>query len=241
MLLLSQIALLAVSLLVPVIVLSVYAYYHEGGWRVVLWGCLSLIIVQLTLRLVSPLLFGQTEWYTALVKSGWPYLLVYALFSACLEIALFAFALRFRLQSFPRSGDACMLGFSYGAMEGALFIGFNTLASLMSDFSSAQAPVSAYVLAMGEVAAMLVIHSLLALWVKIGLQKPWKIVLAVTLQSAILFAGAFISAFLPQMRGFFIIGLLVMAIIALLWLYKQGILIAPAGIVPLHPESSDQN
>lgn len=217
----SQVMLAVIALLVPVIVLSVYCYTQDKGWKPVLYGCLSLVIVQIVLRMVIPLSFGRMDWYQNLLVQPVPYLLVYALISAILEIGILWLFLRFALKQQQSVKTALVLGFSYGVMEGALFSGFNALSALLSTNPAAGAPAD-YFLAAIEAVCMWVFHAVFALLVFQSIEKKsvWPVLAAFCACFVMLAFGAWMTSIL-QMRGLLEFILLIAAALCAWWIWKN--------------------
>lgn len=194
--------LVVVSLVLPVIFLSIYCYTRDQGWKTVLWGCLNLVLVQVIQRMILPLSFGKMAWYSSLLDNPLLYLLLYSLVSALLEIALFYLSQRFLLKKLDLAKDACTLGFAYGAMEGALFSGFTALSSLLSTFDAGSGQPQDYLLIAAEVVCMWILHAAYSLLVHQGLkQKKWiDILLAFVFCYVVLVIGSAIVTVLGWHR-----------------------------------------
>ncbi len=130
----SLIMIPVITLLIPVIMLTVYCYVKRQGWKAVMWGCLSMLVTVLLSRLVLPALVLNQAWFISLMENPVPYSLVYSLCFTLVYALLSWLSLQFLVK--PQSVEQGMtFGFSQGVAYTALFIGFPAMSALLSDAS----------------------------------------------------------------------------------------------------------
>lgn len=190
MVLFSQIALLVLTMLAPLIFLVVFAYIKAGGWKPIVWGILFSLAALVILRLLLPVLLFSQSWFQALVADMPLYVLVYSLGLALLYLAGGWLYIR-RLLPHQDLTRTVVFGFSEGFAYEALFIGFNGVASLLSNHAPQPGieSVGGIWLAIIEALAVLILFTGFALMLCKGIleKKPlW------TLAS---FAGTFLFFF----------------------------------------------
>lgn len=143
-LLFSQLMLVVVSLVVPLVILTIYGYVKKSGWKPIVWGVVDSIGVLFLVRMVIPLFCLDQTWFQTLMENTPLYITVYSLCLA-LVYGLFGWIYFYRLQKksdptkalWKEEGKSrgLMFGFSEGFTYEALFIGFNGLSSLLSDYA----------------------------------------------------------------------------------------------------------
>lgn len=143
-LLFSQLMLVVVSLVVPLVILTIYGYVKKSGWKPIVWGVVDSICALFLVRMVIPLFCLDQTWFQTLLENTPLYITVYSLCMA-LGYGLFGWIYFYCLQKKNDPNKALwkeegksrglMFGFSEGFAYEALFIGFNGLSSLLSDYA----------------------------------------------------------------------------------------------------------
>ncbi len=123
-----------ITLLIPIIALTVYCYVKDQGWKAVLWGCLSMIVTIYLVRMVLPLMVLNTEWFVSLMANPVPYSAVYSLCFSIVYLLLSWLSLRFLVK--PKTPEQGLtFGFCQGMAYVGMFISFPALSALLSDIN----------------------------------------------------------------------------------------------------------
>lgn len=172
MVLFSQIMLVILTMIAPVIILTIFAYVKAQGWKVIAWGITVSLAVLVLVRMVIPLLFLHEGWFKALTASLPLYTTLYSLCLSLLYTAGGWLLLR-RWKSKSLLVRAAAFGFSEGFAYEALFIGFNGVASLLSSHveNIGEDGIGGIWLALLEGLSMLILFTCFALWLARGLQS----------------------------------------------------------------------
>lgn len=229
MFLFSQLVLIGVTLIIPLIVFTIYGYVKRQGWKPISWGILDSILVLFLVRMVLPLLFLDQSWFTAMLSNTLLYVCVYSLFMA-LGYNSFAYFYFYRLEKRNPNIDEGK-GFIFGASQGfayeAIFIGFNALSSLLSDFSPDvdTSQVGGLWLSMIESAAMIILFGLFAFQIqKAQKEKNWLLLLISFLETFVFFFLGFSWQAIWNLPRFLLELILIIASGLAFWMLKrQGI------------------
>lgn len=187
MLVFSQIALLVLTMVAPIILLIIYAYVKSRGWRAVFYGILFSILVLVTVRFLLPMLFLNQSWFQALIANIPLYLTLYSLLYA--GLCVLAIWLSFRYLFKDAGADrALVYGFSFGLAYEALFIGFNGVAALLSvNADHSGTDIGGIWFGIIEALAVLILFSGFALQIKKGMDEKKPLWMAAALCEIFLF------------------------------------------------------
>lgn len=168
MFLLSQIILVLMSAVLPLLAILVYCYVQEGGWKPALKGVVVMVLALLLSRMLLPAFFFNQEWFQNLLADTGSFAIAY---SATFAVSILILTFLFYGRSFKRerTSHALILGFVEGFSYEAVFIGFIALNSLFSG-EQAAGSVGNLWLAMIEAVAMMILFAFFAFQLQKGLR-----------------------------------------------------------------------
>ncbi len=234
-LLFSQLMLVVASLVIPLVILTIYGYVKKNGWKPIVWGVVDSIGALFLVRMVIPLFCLDQTWFQTLLRNTPLYITLYSLCMA-LVYGVFGWLYFYRLQKKTDPSKALwneegksrglMFGFSEGFAYEALFIGFNGLSSLLSDYAPnvEETQISGIWLSVIEALAMIILFSAFAVQLQQAqAKKNWLRLLLVFVEIFVFFALGFSW---QSIFGFPRIALEIVIIFASLlaiwWMKKQG-------------------
>lgn len=191
MFLFSQLVLIVVTLIIPLIFFTIYGYAKKQGWKPIAWGIFDSILVLFLVRMVLPLLFLDQIWFQTLLSHTLLYVSVYSLVMTLGYNGLTYFYF-YRLNK-KNSQEKASKSFVFGASQGfgyeAIFIGFNALSSLLSDFAPNvdQTNVSGLWLSMIESTAMIILFGFFAFQIQKAQKNKNRLLLTLSFLETFLF------------------------------------------------------
>lgn len=221
MFLLSQIILVFMSAVLPLLTILVYCYVQEGGWKPALKGAVVMVLALLLSRMLLPALFFNEEWFQTLLSNTSNFAIAYcAVFSA--SILMLTLMLYWRSFKRERTSHALILGFVEGFSYEAVFIGFIALNSL---FANEQATGSAgnLWLAMIEAVAMMILFAFFTFQLQKGLlfKHYWIIPVVFIEMFLLIYIGSVWTNLWQLPRIVEEIILIVLCIAAIFWINRS--------------------
>ncbi len=232
-LLFSQLMLVVFSLVIPLVIITIYGYVKKEGWKPILWGIVDSIGVLFLVRMIIPLLLFDQGWFQTLLNNTPLYISLYSL-SMALAYSLFGWIHFYRFQKKlgfkeieNKEGRGLMFGLSEGFAYEALFIGFNGLSSLLSDYAPSVEEAQNFPiwLSIIEAWAMMILFSTFSLQIQQAqAQKNWvKLALVVGEIFLFFWLGFSWQSIFGWARIGLEVVLILTSLLAIWWMKKQGL------------------
>lgn len=230
----SQLILVLFSLILPLVFLTLYGYVKKGGWKPIMWGIVDSISALFLVRMVIPLLVFNQTWFQMLLANTPLYITVYSL-SMALVYMVFGWIYFFRLHknndkrlwNDEGKSRGLVFGFSEGFAYEALFIGFNGLSSLLSDYAPVidEGQASGIWLSILEALTMIVLFSTFSIQLQQAQSKKNSLGLVLTFGEIFLFfwLGFSWQSVWGLPRTALEVVLILASLLAIWWINKQGL------------------